>query len=690
MKATWIWYPGDFEVWLGNKFNNRRTERGAMFPPFWKQDSHWPTVVFTNTFESDAEETVRIFAEGQFNISIDGHLRPAQPSLHIPAGRHTLSVKVWNQATPPALYIKGTRVRTDATWQATYEDKIWIDEAGVAHGAGIYVPVGHWHFDDAGLPPSLFRLPATEARPVGYEECDDKGRMPGGRLYDFGREVFGCLKIKGLEGGTADIYYGESREEALDTEHCETLDSVSPYNSQHRTESGTCRLDSKAFRYVFIKTGFDTRYDDVAVDAEMAPFDAAHSGSFHCSDDELNRIWDVSARTLELTTQEFFTDGIKRDRWVWSGDAIQSYLMNYYLHFDTDCVKRTIRYLRGKDPVTAHVNTIMDYSFYWFKSVADYYDYTGDRDFVREMWPKMVTLMDYCLRRTNAQGMAEAQADDWVFVDWVDFPMSKRGTLCFEQILLWKALQVMAACAELLGYDFHDTSHDYRELATRLLRNIKGTFWSDEQKAFLHAIDDNGQLSGQVTRFPNMFAILYHLADTEQQRQILDNVLLTPAVNAITTPYMRFYELAALCQMGQQAKVLSELKVYWGGMLREGATTFWEKYNPHEHGTEHLAMYGRPYGKSLCHAWGAAPLYILGRYFLGVRPTAPGYAAYEVRPVLAGLEQIAGTVPTPHGLIRVEMSRSQVSVRSDGGSGTLILGDRSVSIPPHQVVTITL
>ena len=34
-KATWIWYPGDFEVWLGNRFNNRRTERGAMFPPFY-------------------------------------------------------------------------------------------------------------------------------------------------------------------------------------------------------------------------------------------------------------------------------------------------------------------------------------------------------------------------------------------------------------------------------------------------------------------------------------------------------------------------------------------------------------------------------------------------------------------------------------------------------------------------------
>ena len=35
-KATWIWYPGDYEIWLGNKMNNRRTERGAFFPPFWK------------------------------------------------------------------------------------------------------------------------------------------------------------------------------------------------------------------------------------------------------------------------------------------------------------------------------------------------------------------------------------------------------------------------------------------------------------------------------------------------------------------------------------------------------------------------------------------------------------------------------------------------------------------------------
>ena len=72
--ATWIWYPGDFEVWLGNIFNNRRTERGAMFPPFWKQDSHYPTVEFTKVVELEEAEDISILAEGQFNVSIDGKL----------------------------------------------------------------------------------------------------------------------------------------------------------------------------------------------------------------------------------------------------------------------------------------------------------------------------------------------------------------------------------------------------------------------------------------------------------------------------------------------------------------------------------------------------------------------------------------------------------------------------------------
>ena len=673
-KATWIWYPGDFEVWLGNIFNNRRTERGAMFPPFWKQDSHYVTVEFSKAFDVPEQEKITIACEGQFNFAIDGKLQFPANEYIIPAGKHKLNIKVWNQATPPALFIDGKTIHTDSTWLVTYEDKLWIDENGVAHGSGIYVPAASWNFDSPDTPPSSYRLEREERRPVSCSTT-----TTGDTLYDFGKEIFGYLKVRNLKG-TLHIYYGESPEEAQDKEHCETLDVLTSALSPQTSDLG-----SKAFRYVYIEKEEGASYDDVSMDYEYAPHDMTHSGSFRCSDEEINKIWDVAAYTMDLTTREFFMDGIKRDRWTWSGDAIQSYLMNYYLRFDTECVKRTIRQLRGKDPVTAHVNTIMDYTFYWFKSVLDYYQYTGDADFVREMWPRMVTLMDYVLSRTNSEGMAEGQPDDWIFVDWVDFPMHKRGILCFEQILFCKALETMALCAKVLGIN----KSNYRIKAEELRNKVRQTFWSYEQKAYYHALED-GVLNKQITKFPNMFAIIYGYAYEEQRQEIMQSVMLNPNIDPITTPYMRFYELEALCIDGLHTQVLQEIRDYWGGMLREGATSFWEKYVPTETGTQHLAMYGRPYGKSLCHAWGASPVYLLGKYYLGVKPTKPGYEEYEVRPALGDLEWMKGDVPTPHGMIHVEMDRKQIKIRATEGRGTLYYKDQQVDIKPNQEVVLTL
>ena len=644
-----------------------------MFPPFWKQDSHYVTVEFSKSFTLEETETITIYSEGQFNFAIDGRLQFPANTYTIPAGEHKLNIKVWNQATPPAIFIQGKTIVTDSSWLTTYEDKLWIDENGIAHGSGIYVPAASWRFDSPDTPPSSYQLERREVRPVSNDTI-----TANSTLYDFGRETFGYLKVSGLQGAIC-VYYGESREEALDRNHCETLDRLSSHVS--------CDIvaTSKAFRYVYIEKEEGTSYADVLMDYEYAPHDQNHSGSFRCSDEEINKIWEVGAYTMDLTTREFFMDGIKRDRWTWSGDAIQSYLMNYYLRFDTECVKRTIRQLRGKDPVTAHVNTIMDYTFYWFKSILDYYEYTGDVDFVREMWPRMVTLMDYVEGRLDANGMAEGQTDDWIFVDWVDFPMHKRGTLCFEQILLMKAMETMAVCAQLLGID----KNDYHKKSEALREKINQTFWSNDEKAYYHAIED-GQMNKQVTKFPNMFAILYGLSHEDQRRDIMQSVMLNPDVAPITTPYMRFYELEVLCMDGLHTQVLKEMRDYWGGMLREGATSFWEKYVPNETGIQHLAMYGRPYGKSLCHAWGASPVYLLGKYYLGVKPTQPGYKEYSVEPHLGDLEWMEGDVPTPHGMIHIYMDRKQIKIRATEGRGTLILGSQQYTIDSNRELVVTL
>ncbi|MCD8291992.1 MAG: alpha-rhamnosidase [Prevotella sp.] len=688
-KATWIWYPGDYEIWLGNKMNNRRTDRGAYFPPFWKQDSHYVTVEFSKVVNLVEEETVTLATEGNYNIKIDGKMLFGMPKeFSLSAGVHHINIKVHNQCSPPTLFILGKTINSDESWNVTFEDKEWIDESGKASDtlSTVYRHVGFWNFNSPDDLPSNFKL---KRRHDNVVSCIDG-------LFDFGRETFGYVKLHGIKGeGKINLYYGESEEEAKDKEFCETLDKLVVKdgvitdlvtgNTVSLTDVYTME-NSKTFRYVFVDTE-GCSIENVSMDYEYMP--EQEKGSFKCSDEEVNRIWDIGVYTLQLTAREFFIDGIKRDRWVWSGDATQSYLMNFYLFNDNEMVKRTTWLLGGKVPVTSHINTIMDYTFYWLISIYDYYLYSGDRHFLFQIYPMMQVYMDFVLGRTDRDGMVEGMTGDWVFVDWADEPMDKHGQLAFEQILFKKSLEAISAVAEITGDS--EGCEKYGKLADVLGAKLIPYFWNDNKQALIHN-RINGKQGDSLFRYPNIFAVLYGYLTKEQQESVKRTVILNDDVLKITTPYMRFYELEALCILGEQNRVMKEIKSYWGGMLMEGATTFWEKYNPDEHGVKKYAMYGRPYGKSLCHAWGASPIYLLGKYFLGVKPTKPGYEEYKVSPALGGLDWIEGKVPTPFGSVYVKMTKESVTVMSDGGKGTLVLngGKKQVDIPVGSEITVML
>jgi hypothetical protein len=494
-------------------------------------------------------------------------------------------------------------------------------------------------------------------------------RTSGGLLVDFGKETFGFIKLHSLKGqGRVSIYYGESKEESLAKETCETLDYLEVNNNA--AKDSTIGL-SKAFRFVNVQFDGSTTADSVSMLYEYLPLE--DKGKFRCSDETINKIWDVATYTMHLSTREFFIDGIKRDRWIWSGDAYQSYLMNYYLFFDSPSVTRTLLALRGKDPVTSHINTIMDYTFYWFMGIYDYYLYTGDKQFISQFYPRMQSLMDFCLSRRNNDGLMEGLSGDWVFIDWAD-GLSKKGEVSFEQLLLCRSLETIALCSDLLGNK--QESEKYKTLATELKSKLFTLYWNPGKSALVHS-RINGVQSENVTRYSNMFAIFFNYFSEDQKQEVKQHVLLNDKIQKITTPYMRFYELEALCAMGEQSYVLKEMKEYWGGMLKLGATSFWEKYDPNEKGTEHLAMYGRPFGKSLCHAWGASPVYLLGKYYLGVKPLSPGYNTYLIEPVLGGLQWMEGSVPTPNGGINIYCSNKQIRIKSDEGTGTLRIRSKS-------------
>lgn len=663
---TWIWYPGDFEINLSNKVQNRRTERGTFFPVFWKMDNHYVLMDFHKVFDVPAQETVNIAVEGEYNVKLDGKAYEGSPKqIVVPAGKHKINIKVFNQAHVPAIFVKGKTIFSDSTWLVTFEDKEWIDETGKTSdiSATEWLKAGSWNFNSPNQLPSQFTLPVVKKSAVSAV----KGNKS--LLLDFGQETLGFIKLHGLNGkGKLSVYYGESKEEALSPEHCEALDRVEVNNSAKKDQ--TMKL-SKAFRYVNVQYDGTVTLDSVSMLYEYA--DVKERGSFTCNDAEINRIYDVAKYTFQLNTREFFIDGIKRDRWVWSGDAYQSYLMNYYSFFDKETVTRTMLALRGKDPVTGHINTIMDYTFYWFLGIYDYYLYTGDKSFITQFYPRMQTLMQYCLNRRNADGLMQGLPGDWIFIDWAT-GLSKKGEVSFEQLLLARSLETMALCADIAN-DAPGAAK-YKSLSTELRKKLFDIYWNDTKQALVHSRVD-GKQTDNVTRYANMFSIFFDYFTEQQKQAVKKSVLLNENIQKITTPYMRFYELEALCAMGEQDYVLREMKDYWGGMLKLGATSFWEEYNPAKKGVEHYAMYGRQFGKSLCHAWGASPIYLLGKYYLGVKPTSAGYATYSVTPNLGGLQWMQGKVPTPKGDIDLYVSKEQIKIKSAEGEGTISIKSKT-------------
>ncbi|MEO7309945.1 MAG: alpha-rhamnosidase [Chitinophagaceae bacterium] len=674
--ATWIWYPGDFEIDLANKMENRRTDRGTFFPVFWKVDNHYPLMDFHKEFNLTQPERVSIFAEGSYNVKLDGQPLEGTPKvITVPAGKHKINVKVFNQAEVPAILVKGATIVSDASWLVTFEDKEWIDETGKTSdiSATKWLNAGSWNFKDPARPPSLFKLPTTPQRPVAITKNGTA------KLFDFGKETFGFVRLHGVKGnGNITLYYGESKEEAMSEKGAVTLDRLA-CNQAKKIDS--VMVLSKAFRYVNMVTDGTVTVDSLTMLYEYA--DVKENGSFKCSDEEINKIYEVSKYTFRLNTREFFIDGIKRDRWVWSGDAYQSYLMNYYLYFDKETVSRTLLALRGKDPVTGHINTIMDYTFYWFLGIYDYYLYTGDKTFITQFYPRMQSLMEYCLGRRNKDGLMEGKPGDWIFIDWAD-KLSKKGEVSFEQLLLCRSLETMGLCADIANEKTDATR--YNQYAADLKTKIFSIYWNEDKQALVHSRVD-GKQTENVTRYSNMFSIFFDYFTQQQKEQVKKSVLLNDNIQKITTPYMRFYELESLCAMGEQSYVLKEIKDYWGGMLKLGATTFWEEYNPTKKGAEHLAMYGREFGKSLCHAWGASPIYLLGKYYLGVKPTSPGYATYDVVPNLGGLQWMEGRVPTPQSAVALKCSTSEINITTAEGVGTLRF--KSTTTPTAKNGTIT-
>ncbi|MCL2752095.1 MAG: alpha-rhamnosidase [Firmicutes bacterium] len=579
-KGVWIWYPGDYEHRLARNVVTQRYYRDSIIPPSWRTDDCYSIAAFCRDFEFTADDILTVKSLGKVCVSLDGREGTAfDGMLPVKKGKHHIEIRVYNSNGVPSVCVDGRELCSDAQWTAVYGHEQRHSPAAVGYGDK---PVGI----------KFNKTPIVAEKVVGHDD-----------VYDFGTETMGYIIFWASGKGKVRIYYGESLEECLDTAGCELTDTVAVQKpKKYKTPL------AKAFRYVNLKYGDGVSVESVAGVSEFLPIE--NQVKFDCGDALLNEIYRVSEKTLHLCTREFFLDGIKRDRWIWGGDAYQSYLMNYYSFNDPALVKRTMLALAGKPPYDRHVNRIPSYTFFWLIGFADYFERTGDTAFCSGFFSAAAAIADFCVSRANERGLIDDRYGDWMYVDWAD-GLDDSGEVAYNNILYYAALKKFAMLCAVFD---QKKAGKYSELAENVLKTVMRVFWSEERQCFVYNAKDKDKSDPSIKRQPNIMAVLFDVVSEEQQKLIIQNVLLNDAVDKITTPYMRFFELDALAKAGHVETVIDEIKTYWGGMLSLGATSFWEAYDPRQKGAEHYAMYGRPYGKSLCHAWGAAPLYLLGRY----------------------------------------------------------------------------
>lgn len=641
--AEWIWYPGEYEMFHSILLNNRRQELGADYPCFWALPSVYPNVQFDNTVNCIRAGEFVFHANGVGYILLDGKRYPEGERISYTAGKHTLRILIGNPRGLPAAYVEGDEIYTDGSWMASLP------------GTCEYVACGcSVAYSSAEDDVEVFPFEYEKQTPVGVEH------IAGGALYDLGRETFGKLVLRGVKC-TVDVIYGESREEALDPENA--IVRQLGINSD-------AELVSRAFRYVFVRG--EKQPDEVYMLYEYLPLKCR--ASFEADDPLVKKVFDTCAYTFHLNSREFFLDGIKRDRWVWSGDAYQSYMVNRYLFDDDGLTKRTVTALVGKPPYVQHINTINDYSLYQMIGVWEYLHTSGDTDFVKSIYPRLRELFRFCVSRLDENGFVCARRGDWIFVDWAE--LDKEGPMCAEQILLWRATVCMLELAELCS-DVIDFAPDPETLKDKIFR----FYWREDKGAFI-----DGYVSGKdvINRQQNVFAILYGLVDRKQAELIYEKVLANASVPAITTPYFEFFELLALCKLGHVEFAQNMIRSYWGGMLELGATSIWEQFDPNEKGAEHYAMYGKKYGRSLCHAWGSGPVYILGRYIAGVEQNGID-GTFTVAPVPGIYKSFRATVPLRGGHeVRIKYENGAYTVCATADGGCFRSGERLVPLEKNK------
>ncbi len=443
---------------------------------------------------------------------------------------------------------------------------------------------------EPGIPPHRAERP-TVARPLTVS----------GGLYDLGREDIGYVCVTSPEPPPR-LFVGESRAEAAnsDTNLFEQVTDMAP-DGAGRWRS-VVPLALRYFRFAAPVAG------EVSFLSQVDGREP--SGRFTCSDPRLVRMWRTGVETLRLCTRTFLVDGIKRDRLPWAGDLAVEILAQAYSFGDPEPVKRTLAALGSGDPRTVgNVNGIAAFSMWWVVAHDLLQRYFGEAGYLRLHYPRIRARMAELATHEDARGFF-ARDLGWNFMDWTGRDGAMLRSEISLQVIYFAALESGARLADRVGDAASAAA--WRARAARLKETIL-------------AVGMDG------TRHARILAVALGLVDGETARRYAREIAagdLPPTV----TPYMSTFEVIALVKGGETEAARTKFEAVWGAMADFGVDAYWEGWDAADGDDARYVFYGRPFGKSLCHAWGSGPAFLIPGLFLGIEPAEDGWRKIRVAP----------------------------------------------------------
>ncbi len=323
--------------------------------------------------------------------------------------------------------------------------------------------------------------------------------------------------------------------------------------------------------------------------------------------EEQNEIYEACVRTLRLCMHEHYEDCPWREQALYAMDSRNQMLCGYYAFEETRFPRANLE-LMSKDnredgllsicyPIKMDL-VIPSFSLHWFTACAEYLRYSGDVAFLREIYPKLESVLAVFLSKMSAEGDVILPFEKgWNFYEWRN-GLDGYGAVDLSDPdlilngLLSIALQKMAEISDGLGVE-----HSYGAVAEKLNVSIRRVFYDKERSLFR---DRNEKITYSV--LGNAIAILCGACKKEDADSLCEKLWTDASLTPVSLSMKCFFYDASLLvdREKYRAFIFDDIEKYYRPMIEYGVGTVWET----EVGESDFHRAG-----SLCHGWSALPIY---------------------------------------------------------------------------------